>query len=98
MEYYAYGKPLSDLIIFFSIAIGITLLHLRSRHAYSMTMLVCAFSYMFILLTEPAIWHIFEEQKLAGKISFYYIEILPVFLNVISALCFVITVKRLKKI
>jgi hypothetical protein len=53
---------------------------------------------MFILLTEPAIWHIFEEQKLAGKISFYYIEILPVFLNVISALCFVITVKRLKKI
>jgi len=98
MEYFAYGKPLSDLIIFFSIAIGIVLLHLRSRHAYSMSMLVCAFSYMIVLFTEPAIWHIFEKQKLAATISFYYVEILPIFLNTISATCFVITVKKLNKI
>jgi len=53
---------------------------------------------MFVLFTEPVIWHIFEEQKLAATASFYYIEILPIFLNTISAACFVITVKRLKKI
>ena len=98
MEYYAYGKPLSDLIIFFSIAIGILLLHLRSRHTYSLTMLVCTFSFIFVLATEPAIWHVFEEQKLAATVSFYYVEILPVFLNTISAVCFLITVKRLNKI
>jgi len=98
MEYYAYGKPLSDLVIFFSIAFGVVLLHLRSRHVYSLVMLVCALSYTVVLLTEPAIWYTFDEQKLAAKISFYYIEILPIFLNTVLAICFLITVKKLNKI